>query len=60
MNKLLDLFSREEMFRIYRRANALSEEGLPMYRKERFGKELKSIVNQKIDEALKNEHTSRT
>ena len=56
MNKLLDLFSREEMFRIYRRANALSEEGLPMYRKERFGKELKSIVNQKIDEALKNEH----
>ena len=61
MNKLLDLFNEREMFWIYRRANALSEEGLPMYRKERFRKELKSIINEKIDEVLKNEPTnSRT
>lgn len=55
MNKLLDLFNEEEMFKLYRKANALSEEGLPMYRKERFRKELKNMVNQKIDEALKND-----
>ena len=58
MNKLLDLFNKEEMFQIYRRANALSEEGLPMYKKERFRKELKIIVNEKIDKVLKNESTT--
>ena len=55
LDNLLDAFTERGLYLIYRIARQQSEEGLEMYRTERFRQELKKIINQKIDEVINND-----